>query len=204
MIRILILAVIVAIGSPAIAQLPADDSAKYSLVVLVRDIPCRDCERLGEAINHPDLLPIVAASKLFTFTPRSKIYQLRYADSISAADAPTIALVRPDGGVIYKASGPAIPPPAELASQLRRFATLDRRTVVQPAKFSGIESTDSNVFRRPRFIPDTVVVRPTLSPTVNVAAPNMIFFIIGGLILLVCAGVGLVIIAVLGLFFLTR
>lgn len=209
MIRLAIITSVLAIAPQAFAQLPADDSGKYSIVVLTRDIPCRDCERLGEAINDADLLPIIASAKLFAFTPRSPIYQLRYADTISSADAPTIALVRPDGGVIYKASGPAIPPPAELAYQLRRFATLDRGMAVQPQRFAGIDPIENSprvptLRRPPRFIPDTVVVRPTLSPTVNVAAPNIVFLVIVGSILLVFTGIGLVIIVSLGFFFLTR
>jgi len=206
MIRIIIaVAMLLATSITGLAQLPPNDSAKYSLVVLTRDIPCPQCVSLVESLSSPDVAPIVAQCNVFAFTPRSKIYQLRYADAISPDFAPTIALIRSDGGVIYKASGSAIPRDAQLAADLRKFASLDRQITRQPVRYSTAnEITRDPTFRRPRLIPDTVVVRPTLSPTVNVAAPNIIFLVIGGLILLVCAGIGLVIIVSLGLFFLTR
>lgn len=170
------------------AQTPPNDSGQYSIVVLTRDVPGRDCERLADALSHPDVAAIVASTKLFRFTPRSEIYRLRYADSLAATDAPTIALARPDGGVIYKVSGPNIPAPVELAYQLRRFASLDQGLNVQPVKNDPIQQSGEYSQRRPRIIPDTIVVKPTLSPTVNVAAPNIVFVVIAGLVLLVCAG----------------
>jgi hypothetical protein len=177
-----------ATGMAQSPRLPPNDSAQYSIVILTRDVPCRDCERLADALSHPDVAAILRSTKLFSFTPRSAIYQLRYAETLASTEAPTIALVRSDGGVIYKASGPNIPEPVELAYQLRRFASLDQGLVKQPVRNTSIGNGDEYASRRPRLIPDTVVVQPKISPTVNVAAPNIVFIVIAGLVLLVCAG----------------
>lgn len=181
-------------------SVPPDDSGKYSLVILTKDVPCHQCVQLQSIVNSPEVARIAVQCKVFRFTPSNTAYQLRYAGALPPSQAPTIALTRPDGGVIYKASGSAIPEPKVLAAALIKQATLDRSLTVQPASYTmAYDWSREPLIQRPRLIPDTIVVKPSINPTVNVAAPNVVFIGIFGLILILCAG-GVLAIVSLGLF----
>jgi len=172
--------------SPAV---PPNDAAQYSIVVLTRDVPCQYCVRLQAIMTSPEVTAIAKNCKVFYFATTSPIYRTRYAGAIPPDQAPAILLVRPDGGVLYKASGPAIPDAKELAAAFTKQATLDRSLTPQPPRHTmSHDWSQEPLIERPRLIPDTVVVRPVIAPTVNVAAPNIIFIVIVGLIFLACVG----------------
>lgn len=200
-------AIVLFLSASGFAQspsVPMNDSGKYTLIVLTKDVPCPDCISLQATMNSPEVAAIAAKSKVFRFTPRNRIYQARYAGALPPHEAPSIALVRPDGGVIFKVSGSAIPRPADLAAAMIKQATLDRSITVQPARYTmAYDWSRDPLIERPRLIPDTVVVKPSINPTVNVEAPNIIFIVIVGLILLVCAGSVLVLVPI-GLFLMIR
>lgn len=202
---VIAVAIVLFLSAVGLAQsVPQNDSGKYSLIVLTKDVPCPTCINLQAALSSPEVARIAVQCKVFRFTPKNRIYQLRYSGALPPMEAPTIALVRPDGGVIYKASGSAIPGPAALAAALTKQATLDRSVTVQPARYTmSHDWSREPLIQRPRLIPDTVVVKPNIAPTINVAAPNIIFIVIVGLIFLVCAGAVLVLVPI-GLLLLLR
>ncbi len=203
-VAIVLLSRLVGFAQSVPASVPQDDSGKYSLVILTKDVPCHQCIQLQSTLNSPEVARIAVQCKVFRFTPSNTAYQLRYAGALPPSQAPTIALARPDGGVIYKASGSAIPDPATLAAALTKQATLDRSINRQPARYTmAFDWAREPVIERPRLIPDTIIVKPSVNPTVNVAAPNIVFIVIVGLILLLCAG-GVLAIVSFGLFFAFR
>jgi hypothetical protein len=186
------------------AQVPANDANKYSLIVVTKAVPCPQCIRLEQTLVSPEVARIANQCKVFRYAPNNEIYRLRYAGALPPSEAPTIALARPDGGVIYKASGSSIPEAKDLAAALTKQATLDRSIAVQPQRYTMLHDwSRDGLLQRPRVIPDTVVVKPSINPTVNVAAPNIIFVVIVGLIFLICAGTVLVLVPI-GLFLLIR
>jgi len=202
---VIAVAIVLFLRAVGFAQsVPQNDGGKYSLIVLTKDVPCHQCINLQQTLVSPEVARIAVNCKVFRFTPKNRIYQLRYSGALPPQEAPTIALVRPDGGVIYKASGSAIPGPAALAAALTKQATLDRSLTVQPPRYTMAHDWSREpLIQRPRLIPDTVVVKPNIAPTINVAAPNIIFIVIVGLIFLVCAGAVLVLVPI-GLLLLLR
>lgn len=150
-----------AVSSDAIAQqqpLP-DDSDRYYVVIVTQDPPTVQCASLLRTIDSPALAKIRASTKVFRFTTRSVIYRERYAQQLPAAAAPLVALVRPDGGILYRASGSAIPDPVTLAQTLTAWAAANEQVAS-----SHPDTQRPRIFPdRPRLIPDV-----NISPTVNV------------------------------------
>src|SRR5690606_35738936 len=130
------------------------------------------CVRLQQSLAHPAVARIAAACKRFDFTPQHEIYRARYATALPPSQLPIVALVRHDGGVLYKASGDNIPPADALAQSLVKMATADQsqqgvRQSYQPGPSYGPLRPDGGWLpNRPSLIPDTIVV----SPQVNLPA----------------------------------
>lgn len=207
--RFLALIACLVIPAIAVAQAPSqlpEDGDRYSLVVITSPQPSAAGARLLESLTtHPQLRDIASRCHVHRFTPTSEIYRQRYANAIHAGALPVIACVRADGGVIYKASGPAVPSdPGEIASELAARARIDRDL----ARSDGIEWSAQNApvgdpagfpFRDPAMfprpldgmIPDTVNVNPTLS--VDGAMPIAVG--VGVLVLLAVLG-GIVVVGI--------
>jgi len=138
----------------ALAQAPADDSRDYHLITVTQDPPTPACSALLASLASPDLATIAGRCKVFSFRPRDVIYRERYAAALPPESVPIIALVRYDGGVLYKASGSRIPRPAALAAELNRVAAVDQKSWAQ---------TQQLLPGRPRLIPDSVVIKPQVN-----------------------------------------
>lgn len=182
--RVLLVALLIALApAPSSAQQLPDDSDAYYLVTLTQDPPTPACASLLRSLESPDLAPILRAVKRFAFTPTSPLYRTRYADSLPVSDLPTLALIRYDGGVLYKSTGSAIPTGARLAAELTRVATADR--AIQSATRPRIFPDNAT---RPRLIPDTVTIQP------QVTIPPVVI-LIGAIVLLL---LGLAFLAIVG------
>jgi hypothetical protein len=155
---------------------PPDDSRAYHLLILTRDPASPACAALTASLASPEVAAIAAKTKVFRFTPGDPVYAAHYAAAIPPDSAPSIALVRYDGGVIYKASGAAIPRGAALAAALRSAAAADRAS-------HGLTSDASAILRRPGLIPDTIA--PTINLGLNLPAWLPI---VGGLLVLGLVG----------------
>lgn len=158
----------------AVAQSPPDDSGAYHLITVSQAPATPQCVALEKALQSAAMQRIVGSCKTFRFDPSNTLYQERFAQALPAEDAPVVALARPDGGVIYKASGLSIPGAERLASELTRVAQVDQQSFGDRLRPRLIPEN------RPRLIPDSVVVAPNLNipPT----------FVIGVLVILaICA-----------------
>jgi hypothetical protein len=177
-----ILGLLIALSFSGLAsgQTPPDDSGVYHLITVVGNPPTPGCAQMQQALASDAMKRIVASCKNFAFTPTDALYQERFREALPAEDAPVIALARPDGGVIYKASGPAISTGERLASELTRVAQADQQF------FGGDRPRLLPLNDRPRLIPDSVVVAPTINlPPYTVAAVLVILalFVFGFLTL---------------------
>lgn len=160
---------------PATAQTLADDSRAYHLVTVTLDPPTPACVRLQQALRDPAVAPIASQTKRFDFKPTDAIYRTRYASALSAAQAPILALVRWDGGVIFKASGDAIPSPAKLAAELRRWAMADRQSDASTRTYPEASNLLPN---RPRLIPDSVTISPQVQIPPGLVAAVVLFLFV--------------------------
>ncbi|TWU17978.1 hypothetical protein [Allorhodopirellula heiligendammensis] len=199
---------IVALAGNARAQLP-EDGGKYQIIVVTASTPSPLGARLLSLIQSDSKVASIAARcHVHQWTPQTKIYQARYARSLPATALPIVALARSDGGVIYKASGNAVPSTgADLAANLMDAAKMDRDN--SPLRYSAtadcpggtcptrpaLPSLPSLPSFRPLdgLIPDTVTI-DVQTPSV----PKWAIAVVGGIVLIGCLG-GLLLIAVVGL-----
>lgn len=175
----MIFALFVFLATVAEAQTPPDDSAQYSLVIVTASpANVADAKVLESFKSNPALANIAANCKRFTFDARDPLYLSRYAAQLPPTALPVVAMVRSDGGVIYKASWPNIPPPDELAAQMLKMGRADRnqnpRTiqVSKPEEIAGpLTPWLPDPARPSGLIPDTVNINPTLNvpPEVGMA-----------------------------------
>ncbi|GAA5510065.1 hypothetical protein [Novipirellula caenicola] len=187
------------LGQPSTthAQTPPDDSQKYHVVTVINDPPtAADVALLRAFQTQPHLATIAQKCKRFQFKATDPLYRSRYAQSLPPHALPVVALVRHDGGVIYKASGAAIPEPNTLARQLIGIAMTDREA---HAPRLGWRPDGS---RFPSVIPDTVVVRPEVNLPSN--AVYNTGFVVGGVILFLALGGLFVVGLIAGIFLLFR
>jgi hypothetical protein len=192
------LALIIAIALTATighAETPPDDSAAYHLVVLLRDPPSPACASLESSLASPEVAAIAARTKTFRFTPTNPVYLASFASALPAAAAPTVALVRWDGGVLFKASGSAIPRGPALAAALRSAASADQATAARSAASNLLD-------RRPGLIPDTVNIQPRL----ELPAPSTgtIAAIVGIVLLCLFGLAGLAVVGLVAWFYFDR
>lgn len=156
---------------------PPEDAASFHLVTVTANPASPTGQQLLQDIDtHPQLSAIAGACKRFAWTTADPIYRARYAAALPPTSLPIVALIRSDGGVIYKASGPNIPQGDDLAATLTGRAYLDRKANPRPIPNVEYSQTppgqpDSETGLRPLFpdrrpvldrvIPDTVNVTPT-------------------------------------------
>jgi len=114
------------LAAPSFAQLPEDGKA-CSLIVV--DVPHGSPagKALVEMLNTtPELREIANRCQRHTFKPDSPLYLSRYASTFAGASLPIFAMCRPDGGVLYKASGANVPTDAKaLTDELMHRIKLD-------------------------------------------------------------------------------
>jgi hypothetical protein len=192
------LALIIAIALTATighAETPPDDSAAYHLVVLLRDPPSPACASLESSLASPEVAAIAARTKTFRFTPTNPVYLASFASALPAAAAPTVALVRWDGGVLFKASGSAIPRGPALAAALRSAASADQATAARSAASNLLD-------RRPGLIPDTVTIQPRLE--LRAPSTGTIAAIVGIVLLCLFGLAGLAVVGLVAWFYLDR
>ncbi len=201
-----ILAIAVSIASAQ--QLP-DDSGKYHLIVVTSEFPMTADETLvANTETHPQLSAIRARCKSFVFKVNDPLYQSRYASALGITSLPKVALVRSDGGVLYKASGPATYDPDKLAADLMAAARADRAQNPRPADGRNAtadcptcpyqpqpQPSRTPIFRpgeRPSLIPDTVNVNTEVAipQSVYLGAAVIGTILIGGMALVAIAGLG--------------
>jgi len=209
-----ILLTICLFAANAPAQSPAlpEDGGQYNLITITLQTPTQyGAELLRAMDSDPELQAIANLCHVHRWTPATKVYQLRYAQSLPPTTLPIVALTRDDGGVIYKASGPEVPREGpQLAKVLREAAAMDQS--MQPR-----QATAANCPRCPqtpaspvmpnfrpldRVIPDTV----TLTAPVNFpAVPTWVFATFAFLAFLtVCGGLACVAIVGAAAFFFLR
>lgn len=160
--RLILLAMLALTCATAKAQ-PLDDSKAYHLVVVTLPSPTQfGRELLNSLDTHPRLQAITKQCKTFRWTTATPIYRERYAASLPPTELPIVALVRSDGGVIWKSSGPVVMGDA-LADALVARAFADRsanQRLVPPTNQQSQSQTRPNFLRRPLddVIPDTITI----------------------------------------------
>jgi hypothetical protein len=191
----------VATPASSTAQSPPDDSQAFYLVTLTHPTPTPACNRLKSAMRHPAVARIASACKSFDFTTSDAIYRQRYAAALPPNQAPTVALVRHDGGVLYKASGANIPDGESLAADLTRMAALAQsqdstvgNQTLLPLRPDGWQAPNL----RPNLIPDTVVIQPEINVPESVTSWLMVGMIV---LFMLLAGGGAVALCVAVFFF---
>jgi hypothetical protein len=108
-------------------QAPPDDSALYHVVVVTNAPETPGDAALVAAIGgDPSLRRITESCKFFKFPVTDRLFLERYAATLQPSALPMIALIRSDGGILFKAAGGEIPPPDLLARRLVEIATADR------------------------------------------------------------------------------
>lgn len=177
---------IVLLAAAGVCSAQTDDSRKYHLVTVTQSPMSPAGDRLMAAMRDPVLQPIANTCKVFHFKTRDEIYRLRYSPALPASQVPIVALVRWDGGVVYKASGDRIPrDPQRLASMMQRMAEQDQR---HPDRMPDHRLMMQGAGDVQQAIPDTVLVRPDLEApdaaavvaVVSVCAGVMLLILIGG------------------------
>ncbi|QDV56497.1 hypothetical protein [Rosistilla oblonga] len=89
------------------AQVP-EDGGRYTIIVVTQPQPSPTAGQLVRWLaEDPHFAELMAQVHYHQFTSDNALYQRRYAAQLP--ETPVIALVRPDGGVEYKASGSNIP-----------------------------------------------------------------------------------------------
>lgn len=208
---IIAIACICIAASVATAQPLPDDSGQYHLIVVTSELPMTaDNTLVANTETHPQLSAIRERCKSFVFKVNDPLYQSRYASALGITSLPKIALVRSDGGVLYKASGPSTYDPDQLAADLMKAATADRaqnpRTVDgrnasadcptcpnQPSpRPDRTPSWRPGVNITPQLIPDTVNVNTdvTIPPTVYFGAAAIGVLLVGGMAIVAIIGLG--------------
>lgn len=160
------------------AQTPPEDGDRYSIVIVDQSPGSPAGDRLAAMLDAPPLREIASQCHRLTLRTDSPLYRERYAAALPPSALPVLALVRPDGGVIYKASGSAIPAAQALAAELTHRAKVDQSSADR-ADATQLVGLPSRPFLRPldRVIPDSITVTPTLS--VDGAVPAAIILVIG-------------------------
>lgn len=216
MIRFLLsIFLLVSLTLSGFAQSPSvlpDDADRYHLIVVTQTTPTQFGARLlSQLDNDPQVRQIAMRCHVHKWTPQTKIYQLRYAASIPPTTLPILAVARPGGGVIFKASGPDVPPTGEaIAKAIRDAADLDRSLNTRNAVESDCPScplTPDIPERQPwrpldQVIPDTVnITTPINLPQI----PTWVYAVLGIVLLgTVFGGLAFVAILGLGVFFFLR
>lgn len=160
---------IVACGSAPVAMAgPTEDAASYHLLTITAPNPTLYGLRLlNDVETHPRVQAIARHCKTFKWTSATPIYRERYAAQLPPTTLPIVALVRSDGGVIWKASGPNVPTGDSLADALVARAYADRQAnprAIPSANQVPITPQDTGKFpgliRRPLdgVIPDTITI----------------------------------------------
>lgn len=167
----ILLGLLAATTSPA--QAPPEDGDRYSIVIVDDSPPTAAGQRLAAMLDSPPLREIADACHRHVFTPTSPLYRERYAEAIPPTALPVFAVTRPDGGVIYKASGPSIPSADDLAKALTHRAREDQ------AAGSPDINGPSRPYLRPldRVIPDSINLQPTIA--IDGAIPAVILIVLG-------------------------
>lgn len=208
---ILAIAFLLIFAAIASAQQLPDDSGRYHLVVVTSPVPTAgDQSLVSQTETHPQLSKIRQSCKSFVFKADDPLYRSRYAATLGDTDLPKIALVRSDGGVLYKASGSAMPDTDTLAADLLAAGRADRAQHPRVSTSREYNAADcptcpnqpqpqpsrTPLFTpgsRPHLIPDTVNVNNsvTVPQSVYFAAALIGFLIIGGVSLVVVIGLGI-------------
>jgi hypothetical protein len=139
-------------------QAPPNDAALYSvLVVLNAPEQPADAALVAAMRSHPALVKICGDVKFFKFPANDRLFIDRYAATLRPGALPMVALIRSDGGILYKVEGPAIPAPDELARRLVEIATADRianpRTINAGPVPTGPSYGDAGAIPWPAFPP---------------------------------------------------
>lgn len=212
MIRFLLsLVVLIGLAVQATAQAPSvlpNDGDRYHLIVVTQSTPTQYGQRLlSQLATDPDVMQIAERCHVHKWTPATEIYQLRYAASIPPTTLPILAVAKPSGGVIFKASGPDVPATGKaIAAALRSAAELDRsltpRNAVEadcPAcpRVPEIPQPSPRQPWRPldQVIPDTV----NITPSINLPEIPGLSYAVAGVIGIVLLFGGLSLVAIFGL-----
>jgi hypothetical protein len=170
LIRYIFALVIALLCVPAFAQSLPEDGEKYSIVIVDSPYGTPQGSALVKSLKEsPEMQRIIMASNFQQFATNSPLFRERFGATIDATQVPVFAYCRADGGVLYKATGAAIPAMKELAEELTHRATVDRDLV----RTDGVEfntppavqnPTSAPVPERilPRLIPDSISVQPTI------------------------------------------
>ncbi|WP_417745081.1 hypothetical protein [Rosistilla oblonga] len=119
-IAIAVAVVVVVVGTSACQGQAPEDGGRYTVIVVTQPQPTPTARQLVEWLaNDPHFTELMSKVHYQHFDTTNPLYQRRYAEQLP--EAPVIALVRPDGGVEYKASGGNIPATAAMLHAEMQF-----------------------------------------------------------------------------------
>ncbi len=134
MVRLIAVIALLGIGNALSAQqqpsapLP-DDSHKWNLAIFTSDrwrVDPNESEFVAMFDTDPTLSDLKRRAHWHHYTAGDVVYKNRFAKYISVNQFPCVWFQRPDGGIVYKASGDNTPRTAtDLVEQLRYYTKLD-------------------------------------------------------------------------------
>ncbi len=139
----LLLLCVYGLGSLAIAQLPANDSNKYQIIVV--GTPGKAPVTWFDEV--PELATLKAATAFTQLRPKANpeardgLFEARYKTTLGT-ETPIVAYLRPDGGVIYFADRHSMPSRDKLYSEIKAAHQMATKAI--PATQPQAEFTQSD------------------------------------------------------------
>lgn len=104
------LALLAAVALVSSAYALPEDGNRYHLIVVTADTPTGSGQSLLSTMRqHPKVSQVSIRCHTHHFRTSDTIYRERYIRSLPPAELPILALADSSGGVVYKASGDAVP-----------------------------------------------------------------------------------------------
>jgi hypothetical protein len=173
---VLLMAALMAITLHAgAADTPPNDSGLYQMVIVINPTPTpADAALLAAIDGEPTLAAIAKQCKRYRFPASDPLYLSRYAATLQPSALPAVALVRSDGGILYKACGAEIPAAGELARRLVEIATADRIAnprAIHAGPSNGPPQMDTNANPTGAIQwtpPGGRILSPTIAPRIEI------------------------------------
>lgn len=104
------LAALMAVACASNALALPEDGNRYHLIVITADTPSTHGRQLLQVMrHHPEASQISIRCHTHHYRTSDTLYRERYLRSLPPAELPILALANSTGGVVFKASGAAIP-----------------------------------------------------------------------------------------------
>jgi hypothetical protein len=195
---------------------PPNDGGRCYMTVITHAAPQpHELQLLDNLARDPNLVAIRNQMHFVALRDTDVAYRDRFAHAIPPSQLPAIWIARPDGGVLYKATGERIPTAAaDLFDEMLHYCSLDPQSTAQDSQLSrpiaGPQDcpdgrcpvpTDTNLPwlatpSAPIPLPDSVELLRDRTPAKNAIA--VVLWIVGGIVALCVLGVaGVVFLAVI-------